>query len=145
MMARILSKSVVSVALVSVAVIRASPAPSRSGDFDLTELMNKFLTEYESGHGGPPVPGTFEQHQEEISYDPEPEPHHHHHPQQYTQDAEAHMYQEPPRQQYYQQQHQQQQQQYYQKQETQSEERHQAGAFRRDLPRLGSGQPPSGV
>ena len=148
-MARILSKSVVSVALVSVAVIRASPAPSRSGDFDLTELMNKFLTEYESGHGGPPVPGTFEQHQEEISYDPEPEPHHHHHhPQQYTHEAEAHMYQEQPRQQYYQQQHQQhqqQQQQYYQKQETQSEERHQAGAFRRDPPRLGSGQPPSGV
>merc|ERR1712079_809499 len=93
-MASILSKSVVSVALVSVAVARASPAPSRSGDFDLTELMNKFLSEYESGHGGPvPGPGSFEQHQEEISYVPEPEPHHHHHhPQQYPHEAEAHMY-----------------------------------------------------
>ena len=52
------------------ALARASPAPQfGNGEMDLTELMNKFLAEYDGGKGNN---NDFEQHQEEISYEPEP-------------------------------------------------------------------------
>ena len=76
----------------------------RNGDFDLTELMNKFLAEYDSGNGN-----EYEPHKEEVSFDAEPQynPEHHpyHHQQQHHQ-----------QQQYYEDHHQQQQQQFYQDQ-----------------------------
>ena len=44
------------------ALARASPAPQfGNGEMDLTELMNKFLSEYDGGKGDN---NDFEQHQE---------------------------------------------------------------------------------
>lgn len=89
--------------------VSSSPAP-RNGDFDLSELMNKFLAEYESGANNDEVneePAAFEKHQDEIAFEPEPqpfpEPHFNHpeYPPQYYQQQQQ--YYQPPQQQYYQQ------------------------------------------
>ena len=75
----------------------------RNGDFDLTELMNKFLAEYDSGNGN-----EYEPHQEEVSFDPEPQYNQEHHPYHHQQPHHQ-------QQQYYEDHHhQQQQQQFYQ-------------------------------
>merc|ERR1711971_341675 len=64
-------ESLMAVTVLLSALARASPAPQfGNGEMDLTELMNKFLSEYDGGKGNS---NDFEQHQEDISYDPEPE------------------------------------------------------------------------
>ena len=72
--------------------------------------MNKFLAEYESGANNDEVneePAAFEKHQDEIAFEPEPqpfpEPHFNHpeYPPQYYQQQQQ--YYQPPQQQYYQQ------------------------------------------
>ena len=86
-------ESLMAVTVLLSAPARASPAPQfGNGEMDLTELMNKFLSEYDGGKGNS---NNFEQHQEDISYDPEPE----YNQQQRHPEPEPHMYGEAP--QYY--------------------------------------------
>ena len=102
-------ESLMAVTVLLSALARASPAPQfGNGEMDLTELMNKFLSEYDGGKGNS---NDFEQHQEDISYDPEPE----YKQQQRHPEPEPHMYGEAP--QYYRQPQQQQHNQYQQQQE----------------------------
>ena len=104
---------------------RASPAPQfGKGEMDLTELMNKFLSEYDGGKGNS---NDFEQHQEDISYDPEQE----YKQQQRHPEPEPHLYGEAP--QYYRQPQQQQHNQYQQQQEyfNQPERQQQQSLFQR--------------
>jgi len=79
----------------------AASAPNKPvGDFDLNELMNKFLAEYETGNGNNNKNSEYEEHSQDIFSEPEtqyePEPHyyqpepqhnqyHHHHRQQQQQ------------------------------------------------------------
>merc|ERR1711983_213265 len=110
------SVTVFSVALLLVSSVSASPRNKdlhqRNGDFDLTELMNKFLAEYDSGNGD-----EYEPHKEEVSFDPEPQynqdhqpyhhqQQHHHQQQQYYEDHQHHQqqqyYQDKPQQPSYQ-------------------------------------------
>merc|ERR1711971_818944 len=100
-------ESLMAVTVLLSALARASPAPQfGNGEMDLTELMNKFLSEYDGGKGNS---NDFEQHQEDISYDPEPE----YKQQQRHPEPEPHMCGEAP--QYYRQPQHQQHNQYQQK------------------------------
>ena len=97
------------VTLLLSALASASPAPQfGNGDMDLTELMNKFLAEYDGGKGNN---DDFEQHQQEISYEPGPE----YNQQQRHPEPEPQMYGEAP--QYYRPAQQQQHHQYQQQQD----------------------------
>merc|ERR1711983_216956 len=95
------SVSVFSVVLILVSSVSPSPRNKdlhqRNGDFDLTELMNKFLAEYDSGNGN-----EYEPHKEEISFDPEPQYNQDHQPYHHQQQQHHQYYQDKPQQPSYQ-------------------------------------------